>query len=155
AKALCPIEAREVLGGAEHKLSRVFLGRFIAWLFRIEHIAMRVNGRFFKVKAEKCVLCRKCERDCPAKNIRIDAEGKFHFGKNCLMCTRCSFRCPTDAFKIGILNAWRVNGNYPLDLPTDESVAEPRHRHGWYCKKAYARYYAESQKKIAEHSQEE
>lgn len=147
AKALCPIEAREVLGGKEHKLPRVFLGRWIARLFRIEHIAMRVNGRWFKVKAKKCLLCRKCEKACPTGNIRIDEEGKFSFGKNCIMCTRCSFHCPTDAFKIGILNAWRVNGAYP-EVVTD--APEPKHHHKWYCKKAYRRYFAAARKKIEE-----
>ena len=148
AKALCPIEAREVLRGAEHKLPRVFLGRFIAWLLRIEQIAMRINGRFFRVKADKCILCRKCEKACPVKNIHIDEKGKFHFGKNCIMCTRCSFHCPTDAFRIGILNGWRVNGAYPLESAS-ASAPEPKHRHGWYCKKAYARYYSKAKEKIA------
>lgn len=151
AQALCPLDAREILNGKEHKLPRVFLGRFIAWLFRIEHIAMRVNGRFFKVRADRCVLCRKCEKICPLGNIRIDQDGKFRFGKNCIMCTRCSFGCPTDAFKIGILNAWRVNGAYPFDALAKDAAPEPKHRHGWYCKKAYARYYTESERKIAEH----
>ncbi|MBO7390323.1 MAG: EFR1 family ferrodoxin [Clostridia bacterium] len=151
AKALAAIEAGEVLRGVEHKLPRVFLGRFIAWLLRIEQIAMRINGRFFKVKSDQCILCRKCEKACPAENIRIDENGKFSFGKNCIMCARCSFHCPTDAIKIGILNGWRVNGDYPLDRPLDESLPEPKHHHGWYCKRAYARYYAEAAAKITEY----
>ena len=150
AKAICPLEAREVLCGKEHHLPRVFLGRFIAWLFRIEQIAMRINGRFFKVDAEKCVLCRKCEKSCPVGNISIDEKGKFRFGKHCIMCTRCSFHCPTDAFKIGILNGWRVNGAYSLDLPPDKAIPEPIHHHGWYCKKAYARYFAAADEKTQE-----
>lgn len=148
AKRLCPIEAREVLDGTEHKLTPVLLGRFVAWLFRIEQVAMRVNGRFFKVKADKCVLCRKCERSCPVGNIKIGEDGKFRFGGNCIMCTRCSFLCPTDAFKIGILNAWRVNGTYPFEKQA-EGAPEPKHGHGWYCKKAYARYFSEAETKIA------
>jgi len=152
AKALCPIEAREVLDGEEHKFPRMFLGRFVAWLFRIEQIAMRVNGRFFKVNPGKCVLCHKCEKACPTNNIHIDENGKFRFGKNCVMCTRCSFHCPMDAFKIGVLNGWRINGAYPLDIPADENAPESKHRHGWYCKKAYARYFAIADKKISENS---
>ena len=151
AKALAAIEAGEVLHGEEHKLPSVFFGRFIAWLLRIEQIAMRVNGRFFKVKKDQCVLCRKCEKSCPTENIRIDENGKFSFGKNCIMCARCSFHCPTDAIKIGILNGWRVNGDYPLDRPLDESLPEPKHHHGWYCKRAYARYFAEAAAKITEY----
>ena len=150
AKALCPIEAREVLGGVRHTLPRVFLGRFPAWLFRIEHIAMRINGRFFRVRSNACILCHKCEKACPTHNIHIGEDGKFTFGKECIMCTRCSFHCPTDAFKIGILNGWRVNGAYPLDRPADAATPEPKHHHGWYCKKAYARYYSDAEKKIKE-----
>jgi len=153
AKALCPIEAREVLGGTEHRLPRIFLGRFLAWLLRIEQGAMRVNGRFFKVDPDKCVLCRKCEKACPVENIRIDEKGKFSFGKKCLMCTRCSFQCPTDAFKIGILNGWRVNGAYPLDTPLDQDAQEEPSGHEWYCKKAYARYFAQAEEKISKHGE--
>ncbi len=152
AKALCPIEAREVLCGAEHKLPRVFLGRLFAWLLRIEQIAMRVNGRFFRVKADKCVLCRKCEKACPVGNIRIDEKGRFSFGKNCLMCARCSFFCPTDAFKIGILNGWRVNGAYPLEGGESKELPTQENKHEWYCKKAYARYFAAAKEKIEKHS---
>ena len=150
AQKLAPVEAREVLAHKEHKLSRVFLGGFIAWVLRIEHVAMLVNGRCFKVKKDKCIMCRKCEKNCPVGNIKIDENGKFHFGGDCLMCTRCSFGCPTDAFKIGILNAWRITGNYPLDKGVDESKPEPKHHHHWYCKKVYARYYARAEEKTAQ-----
>ena len=155
AKALCPIEAREVLNGVKHKLPRVIFGKFMAWLFRIEQIAMRINGKCFKVKADKCILCRKCEKACPTGNIYIDEFGKFRFGKKCIMCARCSFYCPTDAFKIGILNRWRINGAYPLDRPLSEEVPEPKHHHGWYCAKAYARYYAVAERKIFELTEKE
>ncbi len=148
AKALAPIEAREVLDGKEHKLKKVFLGGLIAWVYRIEHPTMRWNGRCFKVDKDKCIMCRKCEKNCPVGNIKIDENGKFHFAGDCLMCTRCSFDCPTDAFNIGILNGWRINGEYPLDKPLDENAPEPKHRHGWYCKKAYQRYYARAEQKI-------
>ena len=147
AKKLAPVEAREVLCGKEHKLSRVFLGGFIAWVLRIEHPAMLVNGRCFKVKKDKCIMCHKCEKNCPVGNIKIDENGKFHFGGDCLMCTRCSFGCPTDAFKIGILNAWRINGTYPMDKPVPDEIPEPKHHHHWYCKKAYERYYLNAAKK--------
>lgn len=150
AKVLAPVEAREVLRGESHKLSRVFMGRFVAWVLRIEHPAMLVNGRCFRVNKDKCIMCKKCEKNCPVGNIKIDENGKFHFAGDCLMCTRCSFGCPTDAFSIGILNAWRINGAYPLDKPIDENAPEPKHHHHWYCKKAYARYYKEAEKKTAQ-----
>lgn len=142
---LAPIEAREVLCGVEHKLSKVPFGRFVAWVVRIEQPAMKVNGRFFKVDGNKCIKCGACAKNCPVGNIKTDGNGKFSFGGDCVMCTRCSFNCPTNAFDIGMLNGWKVNGRYSYKLP--EKPEEDKH--AWYCKKAYKRYFEEAQKKIA------
>lgn len=142
---LAPIEAREVICGVEHKLSKVPFGRFVAWVVRIEQPAMKVNGRFFKVDGNKCIKCGACAKNCPVGNIKTDGNGKFSFGGDCVMCTRCSFNCPTNAFDIGMLNGWKVNGRYSYKLP--EKPEEDKH--AWYCKKAYKRYFEEAQKKIA------
>ncbi len=142
---LAPVEAREVICGVEHKLSKVPFGRFVAWVVRIEQPAMKVNGRFFKVDGNKCIKCGACAKNCPVGNIKMDGNGKFSFGGDCVMCTRCSFNCPTNAFDIGMLNGWKVNGRYSYKLP--EKPEEDKH--AWYCKKAYKRYFEEAQKKIA------
>lgn len=142
---LASVEAREVLRGVEHKLSKVPFGRFVAWVVRIEQPAMKVNGRFFKVDGNKCIKCGTCAKNCPVGNIKTDGNGKFSFGGDCVMCTRCSFNCPTNAFDIGMLNGWKVNGRYSYKLP--EKPEEDKH--AWYCKKAYKRYFEEAQKKIA------
>ena len=142
---LAPIEAREVVCGVEHKLSKVPFGRFVAWVVRIEQPAMKINGKFFKVDSEKCINCGACVKNCPVGNIKMDGNGKFSFGGDCVMCTRCSFNCPTNAFDIGMLNGWKVNGRYSYKLP--EKPEEDKR--AWYCKKAYKRYFEEAQKKIA------
>lgn len=142
---LASVEAREVICGVEHKLSKVPFGRFVAWVVRIEQPAMKVNGRFFKVDGNKCIKCGACAKNCPVGNIKMDGNGKFSFGDDCVMCTRCSFNCPTNAFDIGMLNGWKVNGRYSYKLP--EKPEEDKH--AWYCKKAYKRYFEEAQKKIA------
>lgn len=142
---LAPVEAREVICGIEHKLSKVPFGRFVAWVVRIEQPAMKVNGRFFKVDGNRCIKCGACAKNCPVGNIKMDGNGKFSFGGDCVMCTRCSFNCPTNAFDIGMLNGWKVNGRYSYKLP--EKPEEDKH--AWYCKKAYKRYFEEAQKKIA------
>lgn len=147
--ALAPIEAREVLDGKEHKLSKIPFGAFISWVVRIEHPAMKVNGRLFKVDKDKCINCGACARNCPVNNITIGKDGKFKFGGECLMCTRCSFNCPTDAFNIAMLNGWRVNGKYNFKKPE----APQKSKHDWYCKKAYIRYFADADKKIASNNQ--
>ena len=142
---LAPIEAREVICGVEHKLSKVPFGRFVAWVVRIEQPAMKINGKFFKVDSEKCINCGACVKNCPVGNIKMDGNGKFSFGGDCVMCTRCSFNCPTNAFDIGMLNGWKVNGRYSYKL----SEKPEEDKHAWYCKKAYKRYFEEAQKKIA------
>lgn len=142
---LASVEAREVICGVEHKLSKVPFGRFVAWVVRIEQPAMKVNGRFFKVDGNKCIKCGACAKNCPVGNIKMDGNGKFSFGGDCVMCTRCSFNYPTNAFDIGMLNGWKVNGRYSYKLP--EKPEEDKH--AWYCKKAYKRYFEEAQKKIA------
>lgn len=144
AKELAPVEAREVLRLAPHKLKRIPFGRAIAFLFRIEHPAMKVNGRFFKVDMKKCVNCGLCVKNCPEENIKIE-NGKFVFGGDCACCVRCSFNCPKDAFDIALLNGWRVNGKYDMD----NASARPTNRHAKYCKKSYARYFREANEKIA------
>ena len=142
---LASVEAREVICGVEHKLSKVPFGRFVAWVVRIEQPAMKVNGRFFKVDGNKCIKCGACAKNCPVGNIKMDGNGKFSFGGDCVMCTRCSFNCPTNAFDIGMLNGWKVNGRYSYKL----SEKPEEDKHAWYCQKAYKRYFEEAQKKIA------
>lgn len=143
--ALAPLEAREVLDGKEHILKKIPFGAFISWVVRIEHPAMKVNGRFFKVDTDKCINCGMCAKNCPVGNITISNNKEFQFGGDCLMCTRCSFNCPTDAFNIALLNGWRVNGKYSFKKPEVQEV----NKHEWYCKKAYIRYFANADKKIA------
>lgn len=143
ARALAPIDARYVLANKTHLPERVPFGSFAAWLLRIEHPAMRVNGKMFKVDKKKCINCGLCAKSCPVNNIVIK-DGKFRFKGDCLMCTRCSFNCPTDAFNIALLNGWRINGRYNM-----EYGGEPqRNTHEWYCKRAYKKYFANAKEKI-------
>ncbi len=151
ASQLIPLDAAEVLSGKTSLLKRPPFGRFISWVLRIEHGAMKVNGRCFKV-TDDCVKCMKCVNNCPVGNITYDEKsGKFHFGGNCIMCTRCSFSCPKDALKIGVLNGWRVNGAYNFENPDEtQTCSNPN-----YCKKAYKRYFAEAQNRLtATHNDE-
>lgn len=145
ASALIPLDAAEVAEGKISLLKRPPFGRFVSWVLRIEHCAMKVNGRFFKIK-KNCVKCMKCVKNCPVGNISYDEKsGKFHFGGNCIMCTRCSFSCPKDAIKIGVLNGWRVNGAYNFENPDETQTCRKPN----YCKKAYRRYFADAEKRIA------
>ena len=138
-QVLVPHDVKEILSGEKHLFKYFPFGHCIAWLFRIEHIAMKVNGRFFKVDMDKCIKCMKCVKNCPVENITFDAEkNKFVFGGKCIMCTRCSFNCPKDAFTIGILNGWKVNGAYKFT--GEEGFQTGKHKR--YCLKAYKKYFA-------------
>lgn len=145
-QALAPIEAQEVLEGKEHRLRKIAFGRLLAWVMRIEHPTMRLNGRMFRVDYDKCVHCGLCVKACPMQNITMDEDKKLHFAGKCLMCTACSFGCPKNAISIGVLNLWRVNGRYDFDYRGEEQP----NKHAWYCKRAYARYFAQADKKVAE-----
>lgn len=144
AKALVPVDARKILQNTSQKLSYVPFGGFIAALFRIEHTAMKVNGRFFKVDYSKCVKCGRCEKVCPENNIKI-VDGRIKFGGKCTCCVRCSFGCPVNAIDIALLNGWKINGAYNMENP--DAVSDESHKR--FCKKTYDRYFREAAEKCA------
>ncbi len=111
--------------GVVHKIKSKWIYNFAAVFVSIVKIAGDINSFFYKVDMDKCVKCMRCVRDCPEKNIRFE-NGKFKFSHHCEMCMRCSFYCPTDAFKIGFLKGWKVNGDYKLkELEKDKTPYEP------------------------------
>ncbi|MBR6321499.1 MAG: EFR1 family ferrodoxin [Lachnospiraceae bacterium] len=102
----------------------------------IEHGFYPLNGRLYRVDADRCLNCMRCVKQCPTGNITY-SEGKFRFGKNCAGCMRCAFNCPSDAIRIGILDFMRVNGPYDFGRDPEEASF------GKYCRKAYKRYFEE------------
>lgn len=136
-RELAPADVQDIIDGKQRKLDKVPFGALIAWVFRIEHIAMKVNGRFFKIDESKCIHCMKCVNGCPEHNITYK-DGKFVFGNDCVMCTKCSFGCPEDAFSIGMLNGWRVNGAYDFSATPERQKG----KHSGYCKRSYDKYFA-------------
>ncbi len=101
----------------EQRQTKVFLNPIKSWfvpIFRIEHIYAKLQGPFMKVDSKKCIDCMKCVKNCPMSNISFK-DGKFSFGTNCALCVRCAFYCPKDAINLGMLNGWRVNGDYKIE----------------------------------------
>ena len=141
AKKVIPFDVHEIVTGTAVKMPKVFCGRFLAWIFRIEHWGGRFNGKRYKVN-DNCIHCLKCVKACPVNNIKFDGE-KFKFGSECLMCMRCSFNCPENAIKIGLFDKWKVNGAYGFKESDDKET------HAKYCKKAYAKYFEKIDEKIA------
>ncbi len=140
-KANCNLAVRYANSLAEGGGTRPRVGvfrRFVAFVLRIEHVAMPVLGRSFRVKKDLCVGCGKCVKICPQGNI-IMKDGKPRFGGSCVGCMGCAFGCPTDAVRTSLLNGWRVNGAYSFEgePATDGEVCN-------YCKKAYLRFFHEA-----------
>ena len=148
AKKVIPLDVKELLEKKPAKLKKVFMGRFLAYIFRIEHWGGKFNGKHYKVLPE-CINCNCCVNICPTKNITVK-DGGLHFGKNCIMCMRCSFLCQKNAIKIGFFNKWKVNGVYNFNNPGDTS--EDKHKK--YCKKAYQKYFKLNEERIAKASAE-
>ena len=134
AKSRIPAAAQTIFNGEENLKKISIKAKLVCGVVSIEHWGARFNGRFFRVKKDKCIGCMKCVKNCPTKNITYE-NGKFKFGGNCLLCTRCSFNCPTDAFRIGLMDFMRVNGRYNFNADASQATV------GKYCRKSYLEYF--------------
>lgn len=136
AKERMPKAAETIYAGEDRTRKIPFKAKLVRIIVSIEHPGVRFNGRFFRVKEDKCVHCMKCVKNCPTKNISY-VDGKFKFGNNCLLCARCAFNCPVDAVRIGIMDFLRVNGKYDFGADPEQATI------GKYCQKAYTKYFSE------------
>lgn len=123
ASALVRLHCREIREGKIEKVHTNFLKGWFLPLFRIEWLYARLQGPAMKVDEKKCLHCMKCVKNCPMDNISF-RDGKFVFGTNCALCVCCSFNCPTKAISIGLLNGWRVNGEYKIQETARNSKIE-------------------------------
>ena len=112
----------------ENSKTKIYRRSIKAWflpIFRIEWLYAQAQGPFMKVDTKKCINCQKCVKICPYQNIKF-VDGKFKFGTNCALCVACSFNCPTSAISIGLLNGWKVNGDYKIvKTASDSSIKFP------------------------------
>lgn len=113
--------------------------RILCGLCKIERFGMRLSGKFYKVKKDKCVRCKACLTNCPMRNIKLK-NGKLRFGTRCIGCMRCSFNCPENAIKIGLLNFMKVNGRYNFDADSEKAKI------GKFCNRSYREYFGEENK---------
>lgn len=143
AKKLIPLDCADILKGTERREKKMPLGRFLAWVLRIEHGGAHIIGAGYKA-TDECIGCGMCANNCPTDNIKMK-DGKPNFGNKCLICARCSFNCPKDCIKIGLLNGWRVHGAYSFK----DGDPNEKNGHENYCKKAYARYFRQAEERIS------
>lgn len=134
AKKAVPLDTKAIINKKYYQYEPSITCRIISEIFRIEHPAMHLLGRFYKVDSDKCTDCGSCIKNCPMNNISL-VEENIVFGSNCIGCVRCSFNCPQNAISIGILNKWKVNGAYNFDAnSTEGKVCD-------YCHDAYCNYF--------------
>ncbi|MCM1545900.1 MAG: EFR1 family ferrodoxin [Clostridiales bacterium] len=146
AKKLIPIDCADILNGVERHEKKMPFGSFLAWFLRCEHWGAHVIGVGYRATKD-CVGCGLCAKNCPAGNIKMK-NGKPKFGGKCYICARCSFHCPKDCIKIGLLNGWRVHGEYSFE----DGDPNEKNGHEKYCKKAYDRYFKEAEERIKNNS---
>ena len=143
AKRVIPADCANILKGVEHREKKMFIGGFLAWILRCEHWGAHVIGVGYRAN-KNCTGCGLCAKNCPVGNI-VMKNGKPKFGGKCTICARCSFHCPKNCINIGLLNGWRVNGAYSFK----DGDPNEKNGHENYCKKAYDRYYRETEERIA------
>ncbi|MEG0371113.1 MAG: EFR1 family ferrodoxin [Clostridium sp.] len=70
-------------------ISKPIHGAFTKYAFKWAKRSLTVN-------MDKCVMCSKCSKNCPTKNITIGS--KFIFREDCISCFKCIHTCPVNAF---------------------------------------------------------
>lgn len=92
--------------------------KIISSVFKIQYIGGNINSFFYHVNKKQCDHCLMCVKTCPVNNIYVK-KGKIKFHHHCIMCMRCSLNCHKNAFTIGFLNSWKVNGKYDFEKIRD------------------------------------
>lgn len=122
---LAKIMIYDLENGYINRINSNFIYNVAASAVAIQRIGGDINSFLYKVDSDKCVKCMKCIENCPEKNIVVKGD-KIKFNHHCDMCMRCSFFCPTNAINIGLLQNWRVNGDYYLEkMQQDGAPVEP------------------------------
>lgn len=127
AKKLAEYSCKNLLSKKETLVHRCNILSFYLPIVRILWLYAKIQSPFMKVDMNKCIKCNKCIKACPYGNISFDStKNQFKFGNNCLLCVACSFGCPKEAISIGLLNGWRINGDYKiLQTSLDDSIEFP------------------------------
>lgn len=85
----------EIIAGERVILRDGTMQRLFSLINHCETLGTAMGSKNWTVSSA-CILCGKCVRDCPTKNIVI-ADGKVVFRRNCVFCLRCRGNCPVGA----------------------------------------------------------
>lgn len=102
------------------------LARFLRMIYYLEE---NCGAKFFAKglkTTNNCILCKKCVRDCPMKNIQ-EEQGKICFGSDCIWCMRCIYSCPENAIRATNLSASVLksfNGGFNIDKVLNNPTIE-------------------------------
>ena len=72
-----------------------------------------VFPKYWKV-SDKCIGCGKCEKICPARNIKL-ADSRPVWGKDCFSCCACFHVCPVKAIDYGSITRKKSQYICPLN----------------------------------------
>lgn len=114
-RKLAKIAYFEITNNIKNIKKYSLINKFITFNVGIVRICGPINSFFYRIDNNKCTKCQLCIKNCPMNNIYMDKNGRVKLHHRCETCMRCSFFCPTNAFTIGLLDGWRVNGKYQLD----------------------------------------
>ena len=120
-KERLPLDIDDFLKGNHNYLKRFIFDRPFSFIFRIQRLGGKLNGKHYKIDYNKCIKCNKC-----------------------LMCQRCSVNCPKQAISVGFFKKWAIGSSYSFsEVTTYQKEVKPK-----YCARSYKRYFEESEKRI-------
>jgi ferredoxin len=83
-----------------------------------------ITDRKFRVDADKCVGCGRCQMVCPTGNVRLDSQQRPEWQHNgsCTCCLACYHHCPRHAIDYGRYTPRR--GQYYFGHTKEKKVAQ-------------------------------
>ncbi len=109
-----PKIAKDISSGRKRLYKRNYMRDILndTVYFLYNKILRKMYGKSLYANKD-CTHCKKCERNCPAKNISFST-GNFVAGDECLLCMRCVYECPVNAIHSRGLDflAFRSGYNY-------------------------------------------
>ena len=103
----------EIISHNVKKSKVAFRDVIIAKLLKCQVFGGKILGRHIKV-SDKCIMCKKCEKNCPTGNIEI-INKEFKFKYNCVLCMKCFYGCPVNAIKPFLSEKIMIDGGYDMN----------------------------------------